>query len=157
MPRLIVPESEREFFDALAIEHLDLAVETVNFWSNLSSTSRDPLYQEPTDHWDFEKFEVTAYVRKPEPTPTPFEAGQILEKAGLFVVARKALEDASAPVPKIGDVIDFWGLWYDITKVVPKGFVSDAEFWTHYECVLQRRTRYIPELKPEPAAPPSGS
>lgn len=145
---LILPtESEKKLLDSLAVEHLELSCHSVKLYiTKPEEGGSDKLYSEPRDKWSYDIYEVVGYIRKYDKSEIAGESGRVTELSNVFYVARKTLDDLGIQI-KVGDIVEAWGLFYDVVKVEPYGFKSDENFYTHVKCELIRRTRYLPEKK----------
>jgi hypothetical protein len=90
------------------------------------------------------------YDRAEEIQPTVRAEGIQTESDSIMWIARREFEDVGAPVPKVGDVIDFWderpwGMdlrYWDVIKANPAGNIFNSEVFVQYKITLKRRTSF---------------
>jgi hypothetical protein len=157
---------ERTLWDSVAQEPARLAGTPVRFYSLRRAANRHPLYREPTAdnaEWSylgpFEVYAAIEFDQGSNITPEAQDSGTHRQSTATCKIARKEFEDASAPYPKEGDVIEFWaeqthpfasprmmGAW-DVKKAVPDGQMFGAETYVQWQIELVRNERFLAQRK----------
>jgi hypothetical protein len=160
-----VASVERPLFDSIAQEPPRLSGTPFRFYSVRRARARDPLYGEPSQdkqEWDFHgPWEMFGVIEYDQPSDNNSEAtsdGIQIQSDATFEAARKEFEDAGAPFPKIGDVIEIWNenefsdvqqRYWEVTKSNPDGSIHSSEVYVMWKMDLKRRTRFDPKRKIE--------
>ena len=147
-------DADRCLFDSIAQEVNTLAGTTGYVYQlNQTESTRDPLYDEPTDlafkenSQGVEGIECPMYFKDPDRSPTSGEEGFRLQKNSEVHIAAKDLTNRGLRRPKVGDIIRVWGQYYDVTdSSVGEAYTSDSgEIPTVYNVQVVRRTQSPPE------------
>lgn len=154
--------SEVGLWDSIAQEPARLSGTPVRLHSVRRAKNLHPLYREPSadgHEWEFSgPWEVMAAMDFNMGQDIDSEASEHgLQKiySAVMYISRKELEDVGAPVPKIGDVIDFWDrapfgadyVYWDVVKANPDGNMFTSEVYTMYRLELKVRSRFEPGRK----------
>ena len=163
-----VAPGEMALFDSFANEQMQISGTPIDYWFvNAAETVRDPLYGEPTEKRVFEgPYRITAWFSAPHSTPSAQEEGIVRFFDSSCWAARKNLEDSNLPRPREGDVLHVWdtpfmelystmdnspppgaGMYFNVIKVEPDGFVFDTANFVGYRFDLKRRTEFTPERR----------
>lgn len=87
-----------------------------------------------------------ALFRSPDKTPISGEEGLRYEKSSTVYFSKKDLDERKLEKPKIGDLVQCWGLYYEVTNVSSTGGrFSDTGETAEYEVTLMRKTKDFPE------------
>ena len=141
---------EREFWDSVAQEPARLSGLTIALYALRRAANRHPLYKEPSagdGGWAFSgPWEMPGsieYQRSDGVTPEATEVGKRTSSEARIWVARREFELKEAPLPKEGDVIQFWGAppfgpvksetYWDVVKAT-----ADGEYWSTEQFVMVR-------------------
>lgn len=156
---------DKAFFDDVLVEQIRVAGEEVRLYSILSKSTTDsdsvdphldPLYDEPVSDpvTGNEKFKfkgpyrINAVVKKGSKEVSGEERGlKITREDGSAVFARVTFEREGIPFPKIGDVVEWQGRYYDTTKVDEDGNLADTLTFTKYRCTLRINGAFLPERR----------
>lgn len=154
--------TEQALWDSVAQEPARLSGVNLRLWSLRRADNRHPLYGEPSQgsrEWSFHgPWEVWGSLEFDQGDAIDHEATsegiQRIANATLYI-ARKELEDVEAPVPKVGDVIDFWDRapwgsefqYWDVKRANPDGNIWTAPNFVQYRMELSHRTRFEPGRK----------
>lgn len=156
--------SELPLWDSVASEPTALSGTPVRLWSVRRAKNLHPLYREPSangNEWEFhgpwELYGALEFDQGNEIEPDVTPEGLRSTATAVLYLARKALEDVSAPEPKIGDVIDLWDRppfgsryeFWDVVKANRDGNLWTSEVFVQYRIELKSRTQFEPGRKTE--------
>lgn len=117
---------ERPLWDSFAQEPARLGGTPVLFYSLRRAKNHHPLYREPSaagKDWEFNgPWELAGSFQTDDTDYQGTGEGSTKTSSGTLWVARKEFEDAGAPDPKIGDVIELW-------TEAPFDGVAKPRFW----------------------------
>lgn len=147
---------ERDLWDSVAMEPARLSGTKVRVYSIRRAKHHHPLYREPSKggDWSYQgPWEVWAaldFDQGNEVTPQVRAEGLSVESDAVLWIARREFEDAGAPPPKVGDVIDFWDerpwgedlRYWDMVKANRHGNIFNSEVFVMYRIELKRRTSF---------------
>jgi hypothetical protein len=159
---------ELELHDLYAQETARLAGTRFLFFSLRRAKNRHPLYREPSAEgqgWSFtgpyEMWGSLEYVPSDQSSTNVTSEGTEKESDSVMWVARKEFEDACAPEPKNGDVIEFWTLdegpfaesrlqsQWDVVKASRDGYIFNSEKFVQIRFELKRRAKFLAVRKTE--------
>lgn len=157
---------ERPLFDSIAQEPARLSGTKARFYSLRRAKNHHPLYREPgagSRDWEFQgPWEVWTSVEFDQSNDIDAEVGSEGLKRNAQAtlwVARKELEDAGCPEPKIGDVVEFWDLkpfagivnfqYWDVVLANPDGNIMSTEIFVQWKITLKVRGQFDPARKVE--------
>jgi hypothetical protein len=160
-------DNEKAFFDSIAQEQIDIAGTVADFFSQqVEQSTRDPLYDEPTERVWSQPYRIKVWVAWPQSAPVVGEHGFKFEFTGQAWIPRKTLEDANAPAPFEGDVLRFWklpffddfgvardkrltnkGWFFDVTNSDPDGHINDTATFVGFKLDLKRRSEFGAERR----------
>lgn len=154
---------ERRLWDSVAQEPAKLSGMRFRLYSIRRAKNRHPLYGEPSvgGDWEFSgPWEMACtldYAQGDAIQPEASTEGLRKTSNAVLWVARKEFEDASAPEPKIGDVVDFWEMppfagaaeirFWDVTQANPDGNMFTIETFVMWRIELKVKTTFDPERK----------
>lgn len=156
--------SELPLWDSVAQEPTALSGTPVRLWSVRRAKNLHPLYREPSangNEWEYngpwELYGALEFDQGNEIEPDVSPEGLRTTATATLYLSRKALEDVSAPAPKIGDVIDLWDRppfsteyqYWDVVKANPDGNLWTTEVFVQYRIEMKRRSRFEPGRKTE--------
>jgi hypothetical protein len=158
--------SERPLWDSIASEPARLSGARIKLWSLRRAMNRDPLYGEPSRggaEWEFHgPWEMAGgleFDEAQEIEPEATTEGLTETATATLHLARKELEDVGSPIPKIGDVIEFWGnensdfarhyRYWEVTKSNADGHIISVADFVQYRVELKQRTKFEPGRKVE--------
>ncbi len=134
------------FLDAVSSEIVEIAGTTIILYSiRKEATQIDIVYNEQIEDATYYAYKIQGVVRRPEQSSDAMDRGMHWEWDAEVGISRKHLEITGAPEPKEGDVIEFWNTQYDIIRVQREGWVNDENAWLWINCILKRRTKFVPE------------
>lgn len=157
---------ERPLWDSVAQEPARLSGTSIKLYSIRRAKNMHPLYREPSAEakdWSFQgPWQMMGAVEFSQGDDIDTQSGsEGLKKTATATLwlARKELEDAGSPDPKIGDVIEFWDLqpyaragkfqFWDIVKANPDGNIMSSEVFVQWKIGLEARTTFDPARKTE--------
>ncbi len=156
----LLDDSESAFFDGIATELNTLAGDEINFYGqNRSRSTIDPLYGEYINRAIDGPFRLNAWVKWPQINVDVSEQGFGFEMDGMCSISRLELENANAPYPFEGDIIEMWrtpyhdadslgkGLFFDVIRVENDGHINDSPTFVQFKLYLKRRTQNGAERK----------
>jgi hypothetical protein len=160
---------DRELFliDGYANEHVRILGTQITYWSiSAANSRRDPVYGEPIDRVFLGPFKYTAWLSYTESVASVREEGLVQQFQPTAWLPRKMVEEASAPVPTEGDVLQAWNLpfyhkystaeqqalqtagWYfNVTDVDTDGHLFDNPSFVGFKLKLNRRSEFTPERR----------
>lgn len=161
---------ERALWDSIAQEGARLSGTRILYYSLRRAMNRHPLYKEPSDknkewsfHGPFEMWAAFQFSQADEIVPEATEYGGQSVSDSMIYVARKEFEDASAPEPKVGDIVEVWstgvgatsfaegelyGQW-DVVQANPDGNIFSSEQFVQYVLRLKQRSKFVALRKTE--------
>jgi hypothetical protein len=162
-----ISDSERGLLEGYANEQTKIGGVPVDYWCiNAVDTVRDPLYAEPIERMFIGPFRLFAVFQAPQHTVSSTEEGLLDEFTSTCSIPRKAFEDAGAPLPGPGDVLNVWnlpiytaistvealplpgsGYYFDILQANPDGYIADSPTFVRWVLPLKRRTTFTPERR----------
>lgn len=151
--------------DQLNCELIGLAgTKEIKYYALLhSEVPKDPLYNEPLEEFhqkdklrDYVGICVDGFFGYPESTYRTGEEGQVVEYDATLQIARKMFENKFKEAdfgtaqnikrfrePKIGDVVNVQGRYYDILGISPRGQLNDTiDQHLYWELKLKNRTNF---------------
>ena len=156
---------ERPLFDSIAQEPARLSGTPIRIYSVRRAKSRNPWYGEPSmdkQEWGFQgPWEVWGEVDyNPADNVSPEATSDGLKSVSdaIVEVARKEFEDAGAPFPKIGDVVEFWeeveyaaeqNKYWDVVKATPTGTINSTPVYVMWKIELKSNSKFDPKRKVE--------
>lgn len=160
-------DQERFIFDIWAQESTnEWGTDAQLFSLDTFGSNHDPLYMEPTLRKWSKPYKIRAWVSKPTQNPIVSEDGFRIHFDATAWVSRKELEDAGAPAPREGDVLQFWhlpqfnvdaaartpgipnsGYYFDVLNATPSAHLFDTPTFVGYELKIKRRSEFGPERK----------
>ena len=161
---------ERALWDSIAQEGARLSGTRILFYSLRRAMNRHPLYKEPSQggkewsfHGPFEMWAALQFAQADEIQPEATEYGQHTVSDAMIYVARKEFEDASAPEPKLGDIVEVWSkgvggspfaeeelfAQWDVVQANPDGNIFSSEAFVQYVLRLKQRTKFVALRKTE--------
>jgi len=159
---------ERKVWDSIAREPARVSGTKVAFFSLRRAKNRHPLYKEPSvddQEWSFhgpyEMYGALEFQQSDEIVPEATETGQHTQADAILWVARAEFEARDAPVPKLGDVFEFWSLdqsafsedkrhsQWDVTKANPDGNIFTSETFVQWKIELKQRKKFLAIRKTE--------
>lgn len=157
---------ELAFFDSVAQESARLSGLTIGFYSLRRAANRHPLYKEASvdgKDWEFEgPWEMPGSIEFPRAenvSPEATEVGIRTSSEARIWVARREFELVEAPLPKEGDVAQFWGeapfgprkseTYWDVVKATADGEYWSTNKFTMYRMDLRRKGKFLPVRKIE--------
>jgi hypothetical protein len=121
----------------------------------------DPVYGSPVESEEFSSHDepviTLGYVEfNPEGdiVETPMDFGLRVTQEARMTTPYLHYRANDIDPPKRGDLVEFWGdsweefgVFYDVTKVVPDGYVNSSSYFVQYKMELRRREDYLPERR----------
>jgi len=161
----LTDSSDTALWDSFNADLIELSGTDGVLYSLDVSQQSDALYDEPKA-FVYESFDIMFYVRQPDREIDVSERGSERIQTTQVWFSRAHLEDRGAPIPKEGDVLQFWGGQYDLEDVkddthvptdVSRAFQRDGGGEHQYEpdgavpiqfvMNAKRRERFLPERK----------
>ncbi len=163
----VLDDSELELFDCINQDLNELAGVQVNYYGyNPHSVENralvDPLYGEPIERKFDGPFRVWSIVKYPEYTALTDESGFGREWDAEVTISRVHLDEANAPYPSEGDIIELWrtpfhdawsmgkGMFFDVIKSKNDGHINDSPTFTQFKLTLKRRSQFGAERRLTP-------
>jgi hypothetical protein len=159
-------DQELPIFDSWAQEHARISGTPIRLWSlDVSASTIDPLYGEPTDLVFNGPFEMVGVVTFPDGLAEAREKGLRTEFNASLWIARQEFEMVNCPRPGEGDIVAFWdipfyegwssatrdrpagGYFFDVHQVADDGHLFDGPAFVGYTLEIRRSTTYAPERK----------
>ena len=157
---------ERALWDSIASEQARLAGVSFRYYRLRTAKNRDPLYKEPSNlglEWEFDgPWEMYGCLDFSQPDQLSTEAtenGITQTGEAVLWIARKEIEDAEAPYPKKGDVVEFWSeqpfaekdekTYWDVTGMERDGNVFNTNTYIQHRLELRRREKFFAIRKVE--------
>jgi hypothetical protein len=171
-PRRIFPSDcggctdELSLWDSIASEQARLAGVRLRYWRLRTAKNRDPLYKEPSNEgqeWEFdgpwEMYGSLEFEQVNQISTEATENGMIQTSEAVLWLARKEIEDAEAPYPKKGDVVEFWDeapfaeaaqkTYWDVTGCERDGNIFNTVAYVQHRLELRRREKFFAIRKVE--------
>ena len=167
----VLDDSELEVFDCINQDLIELTGVEINYYAyNVQSaqnrTKVDPLYGEPTErHFGTTgtgAARIMALVKYPEYVPLSEESGFSREWDAIVTLSRSMLDEKHLPYPSEADVIEMWrtpyhdmwsmgkGLFFDVLKAKPDGYLNDTPTFTQFILTIKRRSQFGAERRITP-------
>lgn len=160
-------DSEKELFDLFAKEQVDIIGTPLDYFSQqLEQSSRDPLYDEPTQRSWAGPFKMKAWVSWASSIPVTSEEGFRFQFLAQVWVPRAEVERVGMPAPFEGDVLRFWnipffnditdegvagsGYFFDVINADNDGHINDTSTFVGFRLDVKRRTEFTPERRISP-------
>ena len=160
-------DSEKDLLQSYAGEQTKIAGVPVDYWCvNAVDTVKDPLYAEPIERKFVGPFRFFAIFQAPEQDVSTAEEGMAARFTSTCSIPRKSFEDAGAPLPGPGDVLNVWnlpiyvaqstveanplegaGYYFDVLQANPDGYINDSPTFVRWTLPLKRRTLFTPERR----------
>jgi hypothetical protein len=150
----LIGNCDQCLFDMVAQEVNQLAGTTgIVFQFEPLSSIRDPLYDEEIDTVykknaeGTEGIEIPMFFRSPDRTPITGEEGFRLDRVSELWIAAKDLTNAGLRLPRVGDIIKVWNMYYDVTDYSrSEGYLNDTpDAYSVVKVDVVRRTKAPPE------------
>ena len=167
----IMPEEdgvtvERALWDSIAQEPARLAGYPIKMYSIRRAKNHHPLYREPSanlEDWSFhgpwQFWAAIEFSQADDISVSAATEGLKRDAEATVWIARKELEDAGSPDPKIGDVVEFWDSppfanvagfqYWDIVQANPDGNVMTSETFVQWKVRVKSRKVFDPSRKIE--------
>lgn len=162
-----ISDSERALIEGYAGEQTHIGGVPVDYWCiNAVDTVRDPLYAEPIERKFVGPFRLFAIFQAPQQDVMVTEEGLAAKFTSTCTIPRKAFEDAGAPLPGPGDVLNVWniplytaistvealplpgsGYFFDVLQANPDGYIADSPSFVRWVMPLKRNTTFAPERR----------
>ena len=163
----VLNDCERDLFDKINRELNELAGVQINYYGYNpfdpdNCVNIDPLYGEPEDRNFAGPYRVWALVKYPEYQPLAEEVGFGRDWDAVVTISRSHLDEQGAPYPTEGDVIEMWrtpfhdawsmgvGLFFDVIKASPDGYINDSPSFTQFKLGVKRRSQFGAERRITP-------
>jgi len=163
----VLNDCEVGLFDKINSDLNELAGIRVNYYGYDPNTAEnkakvDPLYGEPTERKFDGPFRVWAIVKYPTYTPMTEESGFGREWDSKCTISRHHLDEANAPYPAEGDIIEMWrtpfhdawsmgkGMFFDVIKSENDGHINGTPTFTQFKLTLKRRSQFGAERRITP-------
>lgn len=160
-------DGEKLLFEGYAGEQTHISGVPVDYWTvNAVDTVRDPLYAEPIERKFVGPFRLFAIFQAPDQTVNTQEEGLLATFTASCSIPRKSFEEAGAPAPGPGDVLNVWnlpfyvaqstveanplagaGYYFDVMQANPDGYINDSPTFVRWVLPLKRRTAFTPERR----------
>lgn len=163
---LQLPDCEHDLFDSIAQEHVRIAGTDIDYYSHrVKDSTRDALYDEPTERAYSGPFRLKGYLVWPDLTPDISEKGWRSVANAECWIARKEIEDLHCPAPSETDVLRIWntpffnqwavdgedvpgaGYYFDVLNVNDDGHLFDSPQFVGFKMIIKRRTEFTPERR----------
>lgn len=157
-------DRELALFDSIAKEHTEKSGTPVLYWHyDRKRSTVDPVYDEPENRVFDGPYKVVGNVTYPDSMPEAREQGLRTQWNASLWIPRRALEEAGAPEPDVGDVVLLWSNSYFISDGVQEAKVPGAQFmfvvtdsnsdghlfdtpsFVGFRLEIERRSEYTPE------------
>jgi hypothetical protein len=160
--------SEIATFDHFVTERTRAHGTRLDYWhQDLPNTARDKLYDEPVNRAWRGPYKIYGYVEYSPGQPEMREEGIRVTWTGNIWIARKEIENASAPPPLEGDIIRYWplpffaehgvnneesavstaGYFFDVVNSDDDGHIAGAAAFVGFKLEVRRRTEFTPERR----------
>lgn len=163
----VLDGSEQEVFDCINQDLIELTGEEINYYAydaqSIPNRQKvDPLYGEPAERFTSGAQRIFALVKYPEHDPMSEEVGFSREWDAMITVSRAMLDEKHMPYPSEADVIEMWrtpyhdmwsmgkGLFFDVLKAKPDGYLNDSPAFTQFILTVKRRSQFGAERRITP-------
>ena len=159
-------DNEQWLLSMYAQQQIQILGADVDFYSQcIEQSTRDPVYDEPTERVFRGPFKVRAWVSWASSSPVVGEDGIRVAFKTQCWIPRLELERVGAPAPFEGDIIRFWdtpffnsastagsgdtnsGYFFDITNADNDGHINDSPSFTGFKLDLARSTEFGAERR----------
>lgn len=162
---ILLNKCDAKFLEGVIEEQIRMAGEKVRLYSMLTKHTDDalsvdphldPLYDEPvsdpiTGNEKFKfigPYELWAVVKKGSKDISGEERGLKLGRSdGYALFARSVFDAQGIPSPKLGDVVEWEGRYYDMVNVDEDGNVADTLTFVRYRCTLRIAEAFTPQRR----------
>jgi hypothetical protein len=168
----VLDGSELAVFDCINQDMIELTGEEINYYSYDPSSIQnrqkiDPLYGETTSRVfgngaGTGAARIMALVKYPEYDPMSEESGFSREWDAMVTISRSILDEKHLPYPSEADIIEMWrtpyhdawsmgkGMFFDVLKSKPDGYLNDSPSFTQFIVTLKRRSQFGAERRITP-------
>ncbi len=169
MPR-IYADQDAAYLRSLEAERIELVAPTAQYYSLNLSVHVDPLYNEPTNDplygggdplgtpaknstsWDFEgPHEFPASIQYEEMDKKEVSVrseGMETNRDAEMLVSRNHWEEKFPDrLPKEGDVVFIFDIWWDVVKEGKGGNIADTRHYVSFKLELKKRDKFTPDRK----------
>lgn len=145
----VIDSHDLAYWDSINAEMAEIAGTEAFLYVLKPEENKDPLYNEPNQFTYAGPYAIMVVVRQPKRTIDVTERGKERINETQIWFSRAHLEDRDCPIPREGDVLEFWDAQYDLEDIVDESQVPTSPYPSPIQFVMnaKRRERFIPERK----------